>query len=270
MHQLEFVINFKNITYPTFGKLRISDRLILEFLVSPEKETLSGAEPSITMAYVAIEDEDWPRNAYSIIDLFTLTLALIGDISATYRNPIGTDIPSLNELSKIRITYADYKMHKIHASPDYEKPILTAKEQYLKIEDDRDIILNCYLGLALRYYYYALQSYHREPRRIDEVTIDLSIAAEALFSTGIYFTKNLKYRLSNFITQDQSEKAKIAKLISNFYDYRSDLMHGRLTKRKITLNEIIAVKQYIKRAIIKTLFLRLYDKKQLIKYIGEN
>ncbi len=148
MHQVEFDIDFVNIAYPTFGRLRVSDRLILEVLAAPDDEVSKGARGLITMAYIGVEDEGFPRNAYAIFDLFILTLALTGDIIATYRNPVGTEIPSLNELGGVKITLSNYRMHKISAPPDYKKPFLSTRELYSHLEADRQRILSGYLGFG--------------------------------------------------------------------------------------------------------------------------
>ncbi len=99
--------------------------------------------------------------------------------------------------------------------------------------------------------------------------IDLTISAEALFSTGIHFKKNLKHRLSTFIARDETETTEIAKKIGDLYDYRGAIVHGGTKKRKIALNEIMSVKNYVKRAIDKALSLKLYEKKGLINHIDE-
>jgi hypothetical protein len=76
------------------------------------------------------------------------------------------------------------------------------------------------------YYYFALQAYFREPKRIDIMIIDLTISAEALFSTGRAFKRNLKHRLSNLIARDEAQKIEIAKNIGSFYEYSARAPEG--------------------------------------------
>lgn len=245
-----------------FERLKISNRLILEQLASPEGDYC-------VIAYVGVEDEPYHfRTAKSYLDLFILTCALTSDISATYRLGVGMEISELSELGEHRITgfekanlLWDYMQHPMI------KLILLVKGRYCELLEDRQQILDSYLGLALRYYYYAIQSYFRKPKRFDEMIIDLTIAAETLFSTGTYFKRNLKHRLSKFLARDEDQKIEIAKNIGNFYEYRSAIVHGIRRKKKITLNDIATVKNYIQNAIDKALSNRLFKKDDLIEYI---
>lgn len=260
MHQVECIIKWGLL--PTFGRFRISDRFLLE--------QVAGPEGYFTFAYVGVEDEDKIKEAISTIDLFLLTSALSNDVIATYHNVIGTDLPSLEDLGKNRAAYnTGYETIKVMGSmPISLNPLPSIKERFLELNEDRQKILGSYLGLALRYYYFAIQSYLREPKRIDEMIIDLSISAETLFSTGANFKKNLKHRLSHFLANNDSNRSEISKTIGNFYDYRGAIVHGRTKKKKISLKEIIHTKNYIQKAIDKALSLRLFLKKELIEYSG--
>lgn len=260
MQQVECILEWG--LPPTFGRFRISDRFLLE--------QVAGPEGYFTFAYVGVEDEDrFFKEAVSTIKLFLLTSALSNDVIATYHNVIGTDLPSLEDLGKYRVAYnTGYETIKVMGSmPISLNPLPSIKERFLQLNEHRQKILGSYLGLALRYYYFAIQSYLREPKRIDEMIIDLSISAEALFSTGANFKKNLKHRLSYFLASNDSDRSEISKIIGDFYDYRGAIVHGGTKKKKISMNEIFLAKKYVQKAIDKALALKLHQKKELIEYI---
>ena len=261
MHQVECIIKWDS--PPIFGRFRLSDRFLLE--------QVAGPEGYFTFAYVGVEEEDrFFKEAVSTIELFLLTSALSNGVIATYHNVIGTDLPSLQDLGKYRAAYnTGYETIKVMDSmPISLNPLPSIKERFLELNKDRQKILESYLGLALRYYYFAIQSYLREPKRIDEMIIDLSISAEALFSTGANFKKNLKHRLSYFLASNDSDRSEISKIIGDFYDYRGAIVHGGTKKKKISLKEIFLTKNYIQKAIDKALSLKLFRKKEIIEYSG--
>lgn len=261
MHQVECIIKWDS--RPIFGKFRLSDRFLLEQVAGPEGE--------FTFAYLGIEDDvRFFQEASSTIQLFLLTSALSNDVIATHYNVIGTDLPKLEDLGIHRVAYnTGYETLKVLGSmPISLNPLPSIKERFLELNEDRQKILKSYLGLALRYYYFAIQSYLREPKRIDEMIIDLSISAEALFSTGASFKKNLKHRLSSFLASNDSDRIEISKIIGDFYDYRGAIVHGGIKKKKISLNEIFLTKNYIQKAIDKALMLKLFLKEELIERSG--
>jgi len=152
MHQVEAIIEWDLMS--AFNILIISDRLILESVISPSGDHCA-------LAYVGVEDEtNFFRTATSYLELFLLTCALTSDISATYRNVIGTTISSLNDLGKQSVIGYE-KIHVLNENiqSPINKPILLAKGRFRELEEDRQEIIDSYLGLALRYYYFALQAY---------------------------------------------------------------------------------------------------------------
>jgi len=260
MRQVEAIINWELAL--VFERLKISNRLILE-------QGYSRSGDFCAIAYIGVQDESYHfRTAKSYLDLFVLTCALTIDVSSTYGNFMGIEISDLSKLGEKRVT----AFEKVNLLWDYMQhpriePILLVKERFCELLDDRQQILDSYLGLALRYYYYAIQSYFRKPKRMDEMILDLTIVAETLFSTGTNFKRNLKHRLSNFITGDEDQKLIIAKNIGYFYEYRSAIVHGIRKKKKITVNDIATVKNYIQKALDKALSKRLFQKDELIEYI---
>jgi hypothetical protein len=264
MQQLEFQIIW-NIS-PLFGKFRVADDFLLETLEDPddfEKINL------ITHAYVGVErDRKSRQSSIPMIELFTLTLGLTSNIYATYRfYGVGLPLANLNRLGQQRVLYKHYQTAEVHLSPEEVllRPITDARVRFLELRGDQDAILQSYLGLALRYFSYALNS--QQQRRFDEQVLFLSIAAEALFSTGRAFRRNLKNRLSTFIAKSEEEKQNITHCIEAFYDYRGAIVHGGMNKTKLNDNEVTVVRDYIRRAIDQALTLKFYDKTDLIQYI---
>lgn len=187
MHQLDFIINW-NIA-PLFDRFRISDRLLLEVLEPDpfpiELFNYPGTRLDwITLAYVGMEDEkNYYKKADSLIDLFLLTSALISGFTGTYRGGAGITILNLEDLGNHRVLFkTGYKTLEFGASPleKVQRPITLVKNRFLQLEADVDKILNGYLGLALRYFSYAIRSYQRRPQRIEEIVINLTISAETL------------------------------------------------------------------------------------------
>lgn len=262
MHQVEAIITWKALTL--FEKIKISDRLILEQVASSSKEYFCY------IAYVAVEDEPhyYFNTAKSYLDLFVLTCALASDISATYRLGVGIKISDLKELGEKRVTgFEKVTMLNENIQLPMNQPILLLKKRFCELEEDRQEIINSYLGLVLRYYYFALQAYDREQKRIDEMIIDYAISLEAFIKERRDKSPEIIDKLSRFIAEYES-KSEVTKIMKNFYSLRNDIVHGN--KKPITLEDLKAtliVKRYIKKAIDKALYLKLYEKIKLIKYL---
>ncbi|MCS4538648.1 MAG: HEPN domain-containing protein [Thaumarchaeota archaeon] len=173
-------------------------------------------------------------------------------------------------LGRRKVTFPKYeKVTFLNETPDSElselskefcKPIWEARDLFLKLESEKELIMQSSLGLALRYYAAALQA--DSERRLSDVVIDLTIAAEALFSTGSNFTRNLKDRLSKFIEEDKEARAEIGKTIGNFLRVRGLIAHGNMTK--IPLKDVRTFNLYIRRGVEKALTMKLYTKEQLV------
>jgi len=188
--------------------------------------------------------------------------------AANYLQGPAISISTLKDLGKKRISFPSYEK-VIHLNEDIQseasKPILSTKERFLQLEKDRHKIMDEHLGLALSYYYYAIQASNK--RRFAEVVIDLAIAAEALFSKETPYTSNLKCRLSLFIADDELERKNIAKKIGDFYSIRGAIVHGET--REIPLDEVRIAWEYIKKAIDKALTSGLYTKAELIQKVDK-
>lgn len=262
IHQIESLLS-GNLLPPTIGRLQVSKRLIIE----RAWETYSSGE--FALAYVGWEDEpNFFMKAILYMDFFLLIHALICGTPVTHIRGPANPISKLSELGKRRFYFSKYEkitvpQEDLHS--ELSKPILSTKDRFLQLEKDTQRIIDGHVGLALRYYYFALQANNRG--RIEEVVIDLAIAAEALFSTRKNFTKNLKRRLSSFIADDESERGEIAKRIGDFYHLRGTIVHGG--KKRINLNDIGIVSIYVQKAIDKALSFRLYSKKEFIQEVDK-
>jgi hypothetical protein len=268
IHQVEFLVE-GNLLPMTIGKLQVSENLILEQAWSNEKTSL-GQSKSFTLAYVGVEGD--PKSnfflfAQDYLGFFLLIYSLTTGQSAVQFIGAGTEISSLGELGSHRVAFPSYdRVTVLNEDLDciFSKPILLAKERFLELEKDRHAIMEGYLGLAIRHYYFALQA--NERGHFDEVVVNLAIAAETLVSTEGNITKNLKQRLSSLISDDELERSGIMKRIGDFYALRGDIVHGRHKKHSA---DVRVVSEYIKRAIDKALSLRHFSKEELIKSLDK-
>jgi len=262
LKQVEFLIT-GYLLPPSIGRLQISERLILEKVRGIHDYARNDVE---ARAYVAIEDEpSFFQNASSYLDFFILVHSLTNFSSLSYSIGPAIELSNLDDLGKESVSgYEKVIVLNESIESPFCKPILSAKERFLQLEANRQKIMDEYLGLALRYYYYTARANNLQ--RIGELIINLSISAEALFSTGRDFKTNLKYRLSTFIADSEQERDEISQRIGDFYDLRSVIVHGRMRKKNIPV-EVIYPSNYIKRAIDKAFNLKLYTKKELLQYI---
>jgi len=254
--QVEFLIQ-GYLLPPTIGRLEVSPSFIIE-------DASKNLEGFSALAFVGVEDEpNFFRKATSKMNLFLLLHALGSGQAATYLLGVATPLPALENLGKNRFSFTNYEKI-IHLHEDmqsqFSKPILLTKERFLQLEEDVDRLLDSHLGLALSYYYYAVQA--SDKRRNTEVIIDLVIAAEALFSREQPYTSNLVRRLSSFVAQNELERKKIAKKIGEFYRLRGVIVHGE--KKEIPVADIKTASEYIRKAIDRALSSKLYTKAELI------
>lgn len=260
MHQIEAIINLKIL--PIFERLKISDRLILEQVAFPSGDLCY-------LAYIGVEDEPYHFNtANSYLELFVLTCALASDISANYRLCGGIEISDLNELGEQRVTGFE-KVHVLDENMQLpmNKPFLVVKKRFRELEEDRQGIIESDIGLALRYYYFGLQAYYREPKRIDEMVRNYATSLEAFLKERRDKSPQIIDKLSRFIANYEI-KREITNKMKKFYDLRNNIVHG--DKKIITSEDFkntLEVKRYIHKAIDKALSLKLYEKTKLIKYI---
>jgi hypothetical protein len=267
IYQVEFLVE-GNLLPMTIGRLQVSENLILESAWEPEK-SLTGRHRSFALAYVGVEDDPQPSSFLferDYLDFFLLIHSLITGQPTTQCMGAGTEIPDLAMLGSRRVSFPDYEKITVldeNLESEFSKPILLAKERFLELEKDREAIMNGYLGLALRYYYFALQA--NERGHLDEVVVNLVIAAEAIVSTGEKYTENFKRRIPILISDNESIRAYIEKELGCFYGLRGAIVHGG--RKEIILDDVRRVSGYIARAIDEALSLRYFSKEELINFL---
>ncbi|MGA2767149.1 MAG: hypothetical protein ABSF24_02385 [Candidatus Bathyarchaeia archaeon] len=255
LKQVEFLIR-GSLLPSTIGQLQVCERFVLE--------QVFGENESAAIAYFGVEDApDYFITASSYVDFFLLLNALLTGRPATYRSGIGTTISALDELGRRRVSFTNYRKVTVldeDMGSILSESILLTKERFLHLEKDMQRIMDEQLGLALRYYYNAVQA---SSRMQVEVVIDLAIAAEALFSTGGNYKSNLKRRLSSFIEPDELKREEMAKQIGKFYDLRGAIVHGG--RKEIPLVDVRIAGEYIRKALDKALSSKLYTKEDLLQ-----
>lgn len=249
----------------TIGRLQVSPSFVIEEATS--KKDLGGF---FALAFVGVKDEpDFFRRASLRIDFFLLLHALMNGQAATYFQGVATPLSTLDDLGKNRFSFSGYE-EVVHLNEDMQselsKPILLVKERFFQLEEDIDKILDEHVGLALSYYYSAVQASSKS--KFAEVVIDLAIAAEALFSKEQPYTANLRRRLSSFVAQDELERKEISKKIDEFYRLRGIIVHGE--KKEIPLADVRTASEHIRKAIDKALSSKLYSKAELIHEVDKS
>ena len=148
-----------------------------------------------------------------------------------------------------------------------DKGIVDTRELFLKLEPDRETIMDGHLGLALRFYYLAVSAAERRSR--EEFIMHLSIAAEALVQTGEgKLTENIKRRIAALIGNESDEAKTIAREIGELYRVRGLVVHGH--KPKIQLYQTKRMDSYVRRAVQNGLELRHLSKKDLAQWLDQN
>ena len=259
LKQVEFLIQGYLLPI-TMGRLQVSPRFIIEDAIAKKDR-----EGFFALGFIGVEDEhNFFTKARSTMNLFLLLHALTTGQAVTHLMGIATPLSTLADLGKNRVTFPSYEK-VIHRNEDMKsklsKPILLTNERFLQLEADVDRVLDEHVGLALSYFYYAAQANRR--RRFAEVVINLTIAAEALFSKEPPYRGNLKRRLSCFIADSELERKKIAKEIGKFYRLRGAIVHGG--KKEIPLGDVRPAWEYIRKAIDKALSSKIYTKAELIQ-----
>ena len=268
MYQVEFLIE-GNLMPATLGQLRIGDRLLLQNAMSrgghfgPRGEYKQHA-----LGFVAVPTEgNFFKEAAELLDLFLLIYALRSGQPAVHFMGIGTDLIDVVSLGGHRSTWPEIEeVHALHPDVNHHlsKPIVSAKELFLKLEREKETILGGYLGLALRFYYCALQAFERG--RLDETVIDLAVAGEAIVSTGGNFTQNFKTRLSKLIEENPSGRKETAKKLYELYHLRGSIVHGGGGQPLVSDVGIYA--DYMRRAIEYCLAHGFFAKEDLLSRLG--
>lgn len=80
--------------------------------------------------------------------------------------------------------------------------------------------INC----ALRYFFYSWSSYH-----VEQTCVNLAVAIESLFSPSqSEVNHQIAFNICKFVGRDKEERQRVYKLMKDFYDLRSKIVHGSL------------------------------------------
>ena len=263
-HQVEFLL--EGYVLPmTIEELRISDRFLLESAYPKNKSDGSF----YSLAYVATEEKsNYFKSVINYVDFFILIFALVSGQHVTFKTGVGTKIKNLTNLGKKRFTFPDYeRIHVISTGKDefWTKPIFEIKDLFLKLLPSRQQIMDSHVGLALIYYYIAVQA---SQRRYDQAIINLMIALEALLIEKDDKIRGcISNRIASLIAEKSEERDQISKEMKELYDLRSHIVHGR--GKKPTLKDTRLLFKFARKSIQKTLSFEIFSKKELIKKISD-
>ena len=266
LHQVEFLIE-GYLLPPTIGRLRVSEKLILEMVWRGGSESrLSREQTHYTIAYVGVatpKEANFFPIAGDYLDFFLLIYSLVSGQPVATTMGIGTNLDDMSTLGAKRIGFPSFeKIHVLGERKDnfLSKPILDAKRHFLLLQSDRQRIMGSPLGLALTFYYFAVLA---SRRRLEEAVIHLMIAGEALLCTETRkIRENLSRRLSTLIAENETEKAEISKKMRELYGLRCGIVHGG--GKKPSLSDVKILFNYVRRAIECGLSLRHLSKEELV------
>lgn len=274
--EVEFLIE-GNLSLITMGSLQVSKYLLVS-ASWPKGEIAdpSGESKSYTLAFVAVPQVSPGADfqaARQYLDLFLLLYALRTDEPCTFFVGVGHPLRDLESLGKQRVSFPSFEpvesMDPSNPQSPFVRPVLETATFFRELEALQQDLMKSFVGLSLRYYYYALQASRHG--RIPEITINLSTALEALVSTNEDFTRNLRERISSLIKNDPTESAKISKGIANLYNARSRILHGSILVEdlKIRRSQLVEYFSYTRRAIEKVIALRKFNKHDLVSFLDE-
>lgn len=266
LHQVEFLIE-GYLLPPTIGRLCVTENLILEKVWRGGYESRLSHEPAdYAIAYVGVvapEESNYFPAAGDYLDFFLLIYSLVSGQPVTSMMGIGTTLDGMTSLGSRMVGWPNFdKIHVLHEREDNLlcKPILDAKERFLRLLPDRQRIMESPLGLALTFYYFAVLA---SKRRLEEAVINLMIAIEALLSIETKKIRaNLSRRLSTLIAKDEPEKAEVSKKMGELYDLRCGIIHGG--GKKPSLSDVRTLYNYVSRGIECGLSLRHLSKEKLV------
>ena len=254
--------------------LRISDRLILEQAMPKAMgEYPDGQSRSYALAFVSYLWESSSArlmlDAINYLDFFLLVTSFSIRQPLTYFGGVGTRIKDQRALGTHKVSFPDYWLdisRMSNTDSPFNKPILAAKERFLKVELDRKAIMDGYLGIALRFYRLALLADQR--KQFEEAVVSLIIVAEALVSSGSGITDSLKRRITALMTDEGLDIPDLERSIGIYYGVRSDIVHGH-KRRKISPKEVGAVAEAIWKTLEIALDRRYLAKKKFVAMIDQ-
>ncbi len=104
------------------------------------------------------------------------------------------------------------------------------------------------LDIALRSF---MGTYDRWPNGQDSQLLDAITALEALFGTETEIAFKLAFRVAALLAPSDSDRAQMLKLMKNFYDTRSKLVHGAglRDKHRLCLQQVDELRALVRRLL---------------------
>jgi hypothetical protein len=191
-------------------------------------------------------------DASRYLGFFLLLYTLQSYIPISYMAGIGTTIEDLESLGKNQVSFANYqKLGFLHGEEVIsDADVSKARMQFLQMEPDHDRVMTGYMGLSLRYSYYAMDAFRRQ--RPDELVLDLAIAGEARVSTNTRTTKNFVNRLSALASRDAPPTTNLATRLGRSYRLRREIVQGS-APASINLKELREFSDCIRTVIMSAL-----------------
>jgi len=243
--------------------------MVIDRVFGQSELTSTGPPQVHAVAYVASGDTLREGvDARKYLDFFLLLYSYVASKRVLMFGGLGTNLKRLEDLGTQKFSHTSYT--KISSTvkephPLWDKGVIKTKELFLELEPDREKIMNCHLGLALRFYYLAVSAAERMSR--DEFIVHLTITTEALIQTDGKLTQNIRRRMSALIGTDSSDRKEVYRSIGKLYGVRSKVVHGH--KPKIKIAETKQLDGYVRRAIEDALKLRHLSKKELTLMLDE-
>lgn len=255
---------------PSLQRVRkVSDRLLLK---QAEKVEISNALVETNEAYIKVTlPEDSHENTIELaeqylmifLQLYTLTS---GHRVGIYKRGSAARLDEGVELGEAKFGDVETKGMSM-LSPEGEKQLRKSLEdtewKLDKISHDIFNEKTSYLRIALSYYYMGSRS-----MSLEDALVNFTIAAEALFShgePGLSF--RLSNRIANLIADSNQERIEVFDNMSALYRKRSGIVHGG--GKRVTVNDVRTLANYVRKAIERTLLLRDLEKEQLTRKLDE-
>lgn len=274
LRQVEFILE-GNLLPTTIMDDRVTNIFLLEQTFGGQLlSSQLGDQKSYARAYIATDDDPnpFPRLSFAVgyLEFFLLIHALTTGEPVTHRIGVSSVIPSLDFLGRKYFTFPAFEKIRPEDSnmrndlnSVLSKPFLATKSKFLELIENRQRIMEGYLGLCLRYYYFATQAFQNG--RYEMVVLNLATVAEALVSTGNFYGSNLERRIPRLIAEDLKERKRIAEILGKFYRLRSLIVHGE--RVKISRNDFREARIYVKTAVEKAMSLGYFSKHELIGWL---
>jgi Apea-like HEPN len=130
-------------------------------------------------------------------------------------------------------------------SPVYDALARLEKEEYRSAPGNLSVALRAYTG-----------TFDRWPTSLDSQLLDCITALEALLGADTEISFKLSFRVASLLARNDNERSSLLKLIKDFYDTRSKVIHGAHLRPKHQdllqrIDELRAIVRQLLRAFIR-------------------